>query len=178
MKWQRYKLDFPANSGAFVPYNIHKSLERMFRGEKYLWRLDGKVLSTTAGKEPTENLAYWKTLSSINVGFDVGKLYQFKVLTYPIKRTKSGDKRLYSDFELYDYIGRKFVDCGGKLIDAKIIDIYKKEYDSFDKYNFPLYSVDFDIVIRVDDSSRLEAFLKRGIGRQKAFGCGMLAICE
>lgn len=176
LQYKRYFIDRPKATGAFIPYNIHKDIEKMELPKRPVWRLVDKTVWILTDDKPKHIHKHWIELDSIDIELDIG-YYDLALKANPTTRI-DGKKTLpiYGNVKLIEWIVRKLEDSGAIVFNVQIGPTYRNYKNNGDdiKYLMPLYSVEFYLILYIHDPIRFKDFATTGIGRQKAFGCGLL----
>lgn len=104
--------------------------------------------------------------------------YRFSIRVNPTKRLPSGKlQALKGEKEITDWFSQK-ADAAGFLVDRDRLAITGKRVEYFPKGNGFVTMVQFDLAgtLKVTDQDRFSAAFFRGLGRGRAFGCGLLQI--
>ena len=111
---------------------------------------------------------------------DIGQVWNFRLCANPVKHEKleNDDKRgkvraLYKKDDQIAWIERQSEKNGFSIKDCKIIADYKINFD-----DIKILSVTFDGTLIITDVNIFRNALTKGIGRGKAYGCGLLTIAK
>lgn len=167
--------------------DYHAYVESAFPAEqllgvrkRHLWRLDGQNLLLASEDEPdTEVLgkygrvttkSYYRFLDNISIQ----RPYQFKLVANPLQ-SNIKDRRIpcHGNQERLEWLTKQCAKYGFTVIQAKITG-YKE--NRIRKYGFTVKSVTFEGILQVTDIKKFKQALVQGIGREKAYGCGMVTV--
>lgn len=185
------------------PSKIHGAVERAFEGEREcrkLWRLDdlgGKkyVLILSEGYPDLESFSeqfgflgkhetkdYTPLLNRISVG---SKWY-FRLTANPAFSKSRGDKKSIKMPHITPEYQKKWLaeraeKCGFSLNIDEFQTVRNKRYRFFKKscdktFRVSFLSVTFEGILTVTDEEKFKETLCKGIGREKAYGQGLLTI--
>lgn len=171
-------------------YDLHKLLWQCFPGRpeakrEFLFRCDHsdaeqKILMLSSNAPEQCAWADWDGVKELDVNFPSGSLYWFRLRANPTVRINRDRKlrALTGEEELNAWVKRKGELCGFALRS-------EAEYSSCRLEQFfktpggapvSLNVVDIGGVLAVTDSAAFGEAFRKGIGRGRAFGCGMLLL--
>ena len=184
------------------PNRFHGAIESLFTGkrERNLWRIDTLYGSTyllllstekpdlTGLAEqfgPVKSECMTKEYDTILTRVDTGTRWHFRLTANPTvscrgEEAKRGKIRAcISTDEQRQWLKNKAVVCGFEILDQNF-DIVQKEWIRFYKKDtntkVTLLSVTYEGNLTVTDSKQFIETLCRGVGREKAYGMGLLTI--
>ena len=160
--------------------DYHAYVESAFPAEqllgvrkRHLWRLDGqdepdKEALGKYGKVTTKS--YDRFLDNISIQ----RPYQFKLVANPLQ-SNIKDRRIpcHGNQERLEWLIKQGARYGFKVIQAKITG-YKENH--IRKYHFTVKSVTFEGILQVTDIEKFKQALAQGLGREKAYGCGLMTV--
>lgn len=118
---------------------------------------------------------YSKLLASVKVG----NVYSFKLEANPTKGVQDKKLALYTQKEQMDWFVRKAESCGFE-VDAEQVRVSPVDKLEFSRKNTKsdvvIAKVRFDGRLRVTDAEVFVNALTKGIGRARAYGCGLLTV--
>ncbi len=171
-------------------YELHKLLWQCFPGRAeakrdFLFRSDNdgsdlKLLMLSA-ESPKQCLwAEWDGVKEFEPDFPDGALYWFRLRANPTVRISANRKlrALTSREDLDAWLTRKGERCGFALRSEAEYSACRLErfFRSSDAPPVQLNIVEIGGVLAVTDSTAFGEVFRRGIGRARAFGCGMLLL--
>lgn len=167
--------------------DYHAYVESAFPAEqllgvrkRHLWRLDGQNLLLASEDEPdTEVLGKYgrvttKSYDRFLDNISIQRPYQFKLVANPLQ-SNIKDRRIpcHGNQERLEWLTKQCAKYGFTVIQAKITG-YKE--NRIRKYGFTVKSVTFEGILQVTDIKKFKQALVQGIGREKAYGCGMVTV--
>lgn len=167
--------------------DYHAYIESAFPAEqllgvrkRHLWRLDGQTILLASDDEPDkEALGKYGKVTAKDYGKFIENIsstrpYQFKLVANPLQ-TSIKDRRIpcHGNQERLEWLTEQGKRYGFKAIQAKITG-YKE--NKIRKHGFTVKSVTFEGILQVTDIEKFKQALAQGIGREKAYGCGMVTI--
>lgn len=189
-----------------TPNKLHGIVEGCFAGERQrsLWRIDwlnGACYLMILSPEQPDFRGVREQLcapAAEGVSRDCDALYQklkegqawhFRLCANPTHRNLSDRKTPDARGKIYAYVRRdeqkrwlaaRAEACGFTLSDGDF-DVVHAQWLSFQKgyaqrHTVSLLRATFEGVLRVADTEKLKAALADGIGREKAYGCGLLTL--
>lgn len=187
--------------GIYDPYSLHKVVYSLFEDirsteEKEKGYSSGILFSDEGGdfksrkvlmlsnRRPKENIEgkYGEVRSKqINREFLESNYYRFKVVINPTKRSFNtrkivplrGEKEIASWFvqRAENSWGFKVEESRLRVDKTRVLQFKNKEQLQITLAQVPIYGV-----LKVIDKERFKTSFKQGVGRGKAFGCGLLQI--
>lgn len=167
--------------------DYHAYVESAFPAEqllgvrkRHMWRLDGQTILLVSEDEPDKEAlgkygkvttkSYDRFLDNINIQ----RPYQFKLVANPLQ-SNIKDRRIpcHGNQERLEWLKKQGTRYGFKVIQAQVSD-YKE--NKIRKYGFTVKSVTFEGILQVTDTKKFKQALRRGIGREKAYGCGLMTV--
>ena len=167
--------------------DYHAYLESAFPAEqllgvrkRHLWRLDGQSVLLVSEDEPDEEALgkygnvtikdYSKFINNVNTQ----RPYQFKLVANPLQ-SDIKDRRIpcHGNRQRLEWLEKQGERYGFKVIQAKITG-YKE--NRIRKHGFTVKSVTFEGILQVTDAKKFKQALTEGIGRETAYGCGLITI--
>lgn len=122
-----------------------------------------------------ESRSYDKLLQSVQEG----STYSFKLVANPVKDTNNKKVGIYDSAELVSWLVRK-AEANGFSLDVNTLRVSPVEKMEFVRNQgepkVVITKVTFEGILTVTDKDRFIGALTQGIGRAKAYGCGMLTI--
>lgn len=171
-------------------YDLHKLLWQCFPGRPeakrdFLFRCDDagaelKLLMLSAEAPEQCDWADWDGVKELSPDFPSGALYWFRLRANPTVRAKEGGKlrALTGGEELDGWLARKGERNGFALRSEPEYSACRLE--QFTKSSgspaISLNVVDIDGVLAVTDGAAFGEAFRKGVGRGRAFGCGMLLL--
>lgn len=167
--------------------DYHAYIESAFPAEqllgvrkRHLWRLDGQSVLLVSEDEPDEEALgkYGKvTTKSYDRFIDnisPERPYQFKLVANPLQNDIK-DRRIpcHGNKQRLEWLKKQGKRYGFTVIQAKITG-YKE--NKIRKHGFTVKSVTFEGILQVTDTKKFSQALAQGIGREKAYGCGLMTI--
>ncbi len=171
-------------------YDLHKLLWKCFPGRPearrdFLFRCDHhetelKFLMLSATRPEPGEWAEWDGIKSFRPEFPAGTLYWFRLRANPVIRQGSDGKlrALTTADELSDWLVRKgghhgfALRSGPEFSDCRLEQFTRRTGTPAVSINV----VDIDGVLSVTDSMAFRNAFCQGIGRSRAFGCGLLLL--
>ena len=174
----------------FSAYALHQQLWQCFPGRPeakrdFLFRCDHegavlKILMLSGTRPEICPGAEWDGVKEFEPVFPVGTLYSFRLRANPTLRAKADRKlrAITGEEELHAWLVRKGEQNGFALRS-------EPEYSNCRLERFAkapggpgisLHVVELGGVLAVTDSAAFGEAFRRGIGRGRAFGCGMLLL--
>ncbi len=181
---------------------LHGAVERGFAGEKQrkLWRIDwlhGQccllVLSPTApdfsemvakygfaDQEPAfESKPYQPLLDRLQAG----QTWQFRLKANPVRSLKQEESRgkvvaHVTTAQQKEWLQRRSADCGFELT-PDTFEVVHTQWHRFHKargHLITLRTATFEGSLTIRDADLMRQTLQNGIGRAKAYGCGLLTL--
>lgn len=167
--------------------DYHAYIESAFPAEqllgmrkRHLWRLDRQTILLTSEDEPDkEALGKYgevivKDYSKFVENISSARPYQFKLVANPLQ-SNIKDRRIpcHGNQERLEWLTKQGARYGFTVIQAKITG-YKENH--IQKHHFTVKSVTFEGILQVTDTKKFRQALAQGIGREKAYGCGLMTI--
>lgn len=167
--------------------DYHAYIESAFPAEqllgvrkRHLWRLDRQTILLTSEDEPDKEAlgkygkvttkSYDRFLDNISTE----RPYRFKLVANPLQMgIKNRRIPCHGNQERLEWLKKQGAKYGFTVIQAKIIG-YKE--NRIRKHRFTVKSVTFEGILQVTDIEKINQALRQGIGREKAYGCGMITI--
>lgn len=167
------------------PYEMHRTLERIFAGTpgRILWRLDGDELTIRAESfwYPPHIVAqfpegYTESFCAVADDSISSGTYSFRLLANPVcQKSKTRQVcNLTGSINQVLWLARKGAENGFLLHDCRTLRSYS--YMSDNPKNITIVATEFRGMLEVTDAEKFERCLIRGIGRGKAFGLGLLKL--
>lgn len=163
-----------------IPYEVHRTLYNIYHpDQRILFRIDGKSLYMTTPDKPHGDMPYnceCEFIEQYDKLIDENKPLEFRLLLNPTFKNAASRKILpiYDRSKQLQWIARKFERSGATVMDIIIKKIEHNKDRKPDKWALPLYKIDTIILLRINDKQKFTSFAQHGIGRSKAFGCGLL----
>lgn len=167
--------------------DYHAYIESAFPAEqllgvrkRHLWRLDGQTILLVSEDDPDKEALgkygkvaikdYSKFINNINIQ----RPYQFKLVANPLQ-SDIKDRRIpcHGNRQRLEWLKKQGARYGFTVIQAKITG-YKE--NRIRKHGFTVKSVTFEGILQVTDIEKFKQALTEGIGREKAYGCGLMTI--
>ena len=167
--------------------DYHAYIESAFPAEqllgmrkRHLWRLDGQTILLASEDEPDKEALdkygkviikdYSKFINNVNTQ----RPYRFRLVANPLQ-SNIKDRRIpcHGNQERLEWLIKQGARYGFKVIQAKITG-YKENH--IRKYHFTVKSVTFEGILQVTDIEKFKQALAQGIGREKAYGCGLMTV--
>lgn len=167
--------------------DYHAYIESAFPAEqllgmrkRHLWRLDGQTILLTSEDEPDkEALGKYgkvaiKDYSKFVENISSTRPYQFKLVANPLQMDIK-DRRIpcHGNSQRLEWLKKQGARYGFTIIQAQVVG-YKE--NKIRKHHFTVKSVTFEGILQVTDIKKINQALRQGIGREKAYGCGMMTI--
>ena len=167
--------------------DYHAYIESAFPAEqllgvrkRHLWRLDGQSVLIVSEDEPDkEALGKYgeviiKDYSKFVENISSARPYRFKLVANPLQ-SNIKDRRIpcHGNNERLEWIEKQGKRYGFKVIQAQVTG-YKE--NKIRKYGFTVKSVTFEGILQITDTKKFKQALVQGIGREKAYGCGLMTI--
>ena len=167
--------------------DYHAYIESAFPAEqllgmrkRHLWRLDGQNVLLTSEDEPDkEALGKYgeviiKNYSKFVENISSTRPYQFKLVANPLQMDiKNRRIPCHGNNERLEWLKNQGARYGFKVIQVQVAN-YKE--NKIRKHGFTVKSVTFEGILQVTDIEKFKQALMQGIGREKAYGCGMMTI--
>lgn len=141
--------------------------------ENILWRLDGETILLRSDNAPTNLPLGSRTRDDIDFGFETGDTVAFRVAVNAIARNTVGTRRVERTIAaegIPAWLDGRFGDAL-HIESINTLDI-ARQY----RKGAPLIVTTVAGIARVGDPDALKAALRHGVGRGKAFGCGLLTV--
>jgi CRISPR system Cascade subunit CasE len=121
-----------------------------------------------------------------------GQKWQFKLRANPVHhvKTEAGNEKrgkIYAHITVFhqkEWLLKKAPDCGFEIVrndqGHALVDVMKTEHFRFKRQGryVTLNMVTFEGVLRITDAKLFSRALINGVGRAKAYGCGLLTIAR
>ena len=167
--------------------DYHAYIESAFPAEqllgvrkRHLWRLDGQTILLTSEDEPDkEALGKYgkvaiKDYSKFVENISSTRPYRFKLVANPLQMDiKNRRIPCHGNSQRLEWLKKQGARYGFTIIQAQVVG-YKE--NKIRKHRFTVKSVTFEGILQVTDIEKFKQALKQGIGREKAYGCGMVTI--
>jgi CRISPR system Cascade subunit CasE len=182
------------------PQVVHAVVENCFTRPagvaktRSLWRIDDlagkKYLLVLSEEKPDfshmigeycredakgESRSYDKLLQSVQEG----STYSFKLVANPVKEMNNKKVGIYDSAELVSWLVRK-AEANGFKVDVNTLRVSPVAKVEFGRHQgepkVVINKVMYEGILTVTDRDRFIGALTQGIGRAKAYGCGMLTI--
>lgn len=177
---------------------LHGALSRCFNGEyrKVLWRIDDResnpALIAVSGEVPylggvqeqfgdarinPETKDYDRYVGSMRKGMEL----RFRASVNPVIRKNGTNIPLNlrqseeHPFCARDWFVREIQEHGGIIVDAEDMS-HETAYFRKSGTNIPIFIVTYEGILRVVDEDAFKGMLTNGIGREKAYGCGLITV--
>ena len=165
------------------PYRIHYMLEHINTSrERILWRLNEdrllvrhmNPLNWTELDKTHPNLGD-RSHTRINLDVSVGTIQLFNLLAFIGKPDENGKWRLQQPEQYIEWIHRRSQHIGFKLLETQVnkAPTYFVRMNSTQMKAQPMKLAG---IIQITDTTALGQSLQNGIGRMRAYGCGMLLL--
>lgn len=182
------------------PHVVHAVVENCFTRPagvaktRSLWRIDDlygkKYLLILSEEKPDfshmigeycredakgESRSYDKLLQSVQEG----STYSFKLVANPVKEMNNKKVGIYDSAELVSWLVRK-AEANGFKVDVNTLRVSPVAKVEFGRHQgepkVVINKVMYEGLLEVTDVDRFIGALTQGIGRAKAYGCGLLTI--
>lgn len=167
--------------------DYHAYIESAFPAEqllgvrkRHLWRLDGQSVLLVSEDEPDEEAlgkygnVTTKDYSKFVKNISSTRPYQFKLVANPLQMDiKNRRIPCHGNSQRLEWLENQGARYGFKVIQAQVVG-YKE--NKIRKHRFTVKSVTFEGILQVIDTKKFKQALAQGIGREKAYGCGMMTI--
>jgi len=127
-----------------------------------------------------------KAISELH--FAANELMRFRLRANPTKREnvkeEKGKRRgLYKDIDRISWLERKGKENGFSLFKESLVlrPFPQRNFlinDGIEKHKATLNIVDFDGLIKVENTEKLTGAVKKGLGSAKGLGCGLLSLAR
>lgn len=167
--------------------DYHAYIESAFPAEqllgvrkRHLWRLDGQTFLLVSEDEPDKEIlsrygnATTKDYSTFINNVNTQRPYRFKLVANPLQ-SNIKDRRIpcHGNKQRLEWLEKQGTRYGFKVIQAQVVG-YKE--NRIRKHGFTVKSVTFEGILQVTDTKKFSQALAQGIGREKAYGCGLMTI--
>lgn len=167
--------------------DYHAYIESAFPAEqllgvrkRHLWRLDGQSVLLVSEDQPDEEIlsrygtVTIKDYSNFVENISSTRPYQFKLVANPLQSNiKNRRIPCHGNQERLEWLTEQGARYGFTVIQTKITS-YKE--NKIRKHRFTVKSVTFEGILQVTDTKKFKQALAQGIGREKAYGCGLMTI--
>ena len=167
--------------------NYHAYIESAFPAEqllgvrkRHLWRLDGQSVLLVSEDEPDKEAlgkygnAIIKDYSTFINNVNTQRPYRFKLVANPLQMDiKNRRIPCHGNSQRLEWLKKQGARYGFKVIQAQVTG-YKE--NKIQKHHFTVKSVTFEGILQVIDTKKFKQALRQGIGREKAYGCGMMTL--
>ena len=112
---------------------------------------------------------------------DTGHVVNYRTILNPIRtsrRDNAPGRRIVPFSERADWWAAKATRAGLDLLDTPAVATEQAREVLRNGKSFPLYSFRVDGIARIDNPDTLRAAIRTGIGRGKAWGCGLLTVAR
>lgn len=187
----KMKLDYKSSLGRNTlsnDYEIHKILCRILgtsRNEaNILYRRNKDSILVHSTIEPknfdefSDIIKYKPKVNSIDyTHIKNGNVFRFLLKANPIKKRNGKASALIRKDDQTEWIKRTFGDNGLELLALHYVQshgmsgVYKKDYPPI-----KFISATFSGILKIKDKDKCIGLLESGVGKEKAFGCGLLSI--
>lgn len=167
-------------------HRYHGYLESAFPAEqllnvrkRHLWRLENQTILLVSEDEPdhevlnkygnSQSKNYDKFLNNLSTK----RMYRFELVANPLQRDKRKRIPCNDNKQRIDWLRNQSEYHGFKLQDVRIKKVKKYHIDHHD---FTVKTVDFVGYLEIIDLPKFKKALVNGIGREKAYGCGLLTV--
>ena len=178
------------------PYNLHHVTASPFTGRhpelcRVLWRLDGSQVLIQSTQPPNS----WDTVlqrdgyldappetKALNVQLRAGQVFAFRLLANPARRVKSHPDAkapvlaLETPEEREQWLKGHLERSGMRLLASQETSRQVVSFRKRDDHRVTLARVLYDGFLAIENPETASAAIAAGIGRAKAFGCGMLSL--
>lgn len=167
--------------------DYHAYIESAFPAEqllgmrkRHLWRLDGQTILLASEDEPDKEALgkygnviikdYSKFINNVNTQ----RPYQFKLVANPLQMDiKNRRIPCHGNSQRLEWLKKQGARYGFTIIQAQVVG-YKE--NKIRKHCFTVKSVTFEGILQITDTKKFKQALVQGIGREKAYGCGMVTV--
>ena len=167
--------------------DYHAYVESAFPAEqllgmrkRHLWRLDGQTILLVSDDEPDKEALsrYGKVItkdySKFVENISSTRPYQFKLVANPLQMDiKNRRIPCHGNSQRLEWLKKQGARYGFTIIQAQVVGYNENKIR---KHRFTVKSVTFEGILQVTDIEKFKQALKQGIGREKAYGCGMVTI--
>lgn len=183
------------------PNKLHGAIEESFsdRQSRKLWRIDrfnGKTYILFVSEEMPEfsdfirqfgydgESAEIKSYDNFLNSIQKGSIWKFRLVANPTKISNGRRMAYKTNNERLEWLNKKSLQNGFRIIkkgDENLAMIRAAEWLNFkkqNKYSIHVLAVSYEGILLVEDPSLLKNALCNGIGREKAYGMGMLTIMK
>lgn len=186
------------------PEYIHGAVERGFaeKRQRRLWRVDSvrgntyllvlspdvpdyAQLAAQYGFPDSGSACETKPYAPLLDRLAAGQLWQFRLKANPVRSVKEGDGRgkvlaHVTPQQQKDWLAQRAEKYGFSL-DVQGFDVVHTQWLRFEKQGgrqVSLRTATFEGVLKVLDPEALRGALREGIGRAKAYGCGLMTLAK
>lgn len=166
------------------PYELHRTLERALAGTgKFLWRTDGETIAVRHGAGEAFD---W--LGALPGGYLAGilntpvrttftgqRLFRLRANATKLEGATRNRRNLVSTPALADWMARKG-EQGGFIVHDLLIDRRRRPHMRGSSKGIIVVAQDLSGVLEVTDETLFAGAMTQGIGRAKAFGCGLMLV--
>lgn len=147
---------------------------------KVLFRLAGKVLYISSIERPCYQESEWidrvetKDISAVVDSFEVGNTYSFDIYVVPFSRIEGKTKLLTSEKKRVEW----FIDAQKYGFELQDYQLDKFSNIVLEKVggNYEVKVTHFIGRLKITDKEQFKKLYRTGLGREKAYGAGMLLL--
>ena len=181
-----------AKKTAYINDNLHKFVWGMFpdglqKMPSVIYRIKNKVhknslaiyVVSSIPTKRTEDFFSSFQIKEFNPSFVDGIYLRFDLLANPVISMPRSNRRtaILDQEKQIEWIKKQGVNNGFSIKELAIGPYEKKMIKKGSKA-FPVFSVPFSGILRVEDSVKFKNAVENGIGREKAYGMGMLMVSK
>ena len=171
---------------AYCGDNLHKFVWQLFPNNlkerpSVVYRIkDGAIyIVSSMQTSPIENMLDSFQSKEFNPSFVDGIYLRFDLLANPVVAIpRSNIRTAILDQEKQIEWIKKQGENNGFSVKELAIGPYEKKMIKKGSKAFPVFSVPFSGILRVEDSVKFKNAVENGIGREKAYGMGMLMVSK
>lgn len=101
------------------------------------------------------------------------RIYTFKLTANPTRMINNKHTACYNNQETFDWLNSHSIKHGFKVANVNIM--CKQDY-FIKKYHFKIHAVTFTGFLQITDLDKFKQALVTGLGREKAYGMGLLTV--
>lgn len=149
---------------------------------KILFRLAGKALYVSSLVEPNYKQSGWfksvetKDISAVLDSFEVGDIYSFDIYVVPFKKVEGKTLLLKSEVEKVEWFEEKQA-YGFKLQDYQLDRFSENVLENIGG-KYEIKTTHFIGRLKITDKEEFKKLYCTGLGREKAYGAGMLLLAK
>jgi CRISPR system Cascade subunit CasE len=175
-------------------YEMHRTISRAFGDDPTIWdsarvlfRFDEQpkphvivqsLVEPDWSKLPSDYLVEEADIRPVSVVFTTATIYAFRLRANPTVKKDGKRRGILDEEKQIAWLNRKGDEGGFKVLDARINQEPKADFNTASGQAATMVSVRFDGALSVADPEKFQLAFERGIGSGKGVGFGLLSLAR